>query len=426
MGAPQPQFIPEAFANDADPQFRNTIPATTPLTQRASFSLGFPPNVMQAVISGGKPMLGPDMNGILYMMSSHNVYQQSGQPYRWNADVAAAIAGYAAGTVLGSTDTVTLWFNTVEGNSTDPDSGSAAGWIPMFSYGIGTLPASTGGILTLTAAQASKSVLVISGALSANLQVVLPNSTRRWLIVNMTTGGFTTTVKTAAGTGVVVAQGGFSAPVEVYGDGTNIYNVVAPLTIPTDVGPSANTYVLRSNIGAVFATYFNQSSPQENFTIQSVYADAGDGYHRKITKANFASQFPLNTFAGQVTGLQVPESAVYQYFFRFLNGNGWIRFPGGSANDHLLVQWGTINFTGTGADFMFGNFSFPTPFLNSCFVIVGNGTTRIVGPPLNVAGNIDIVAFDNYSLTGARWRVDSNVSAGIFGSHALKYIAIGF
>lgn len=425
MAAPQPPFIPEAFANDANPLNRNVIPANPLTAQRASFSLGFPPQTMQPVVAGGKPMLGPDMNGTLFMLSSHIFYQQSGQPYRWNADVAVAIGGYAAGTLLGSTDTVTLWFNIVNNNSTDPDAGGA-GWVPMFSYGVSVLPPTTGGIVTLTAAQASKSVIVVTGALSANLQLVLPNSLRRWLIVNSTTGAFTTTVKTAAGTGVAVSQGGFTAPVEVYGDGTNLYNVVAPLTIPTDVGPSPNTYVLRSNAGYVFATYFNQNSPQENFAIQSVYADAGDGYHRKINKTNFASQFPLTTFAGQVSGLQVPENAVYQYFFRFLQPNGWIRFPGGDANDHLLIQWGTINFTGTGADFMFGNFNFPTPFINACFVIVGNGTTRIVGPPLNVAGNIDIVAFDNYSLTGARWRVDSNVSAGIVGAHALKYIAIGF
>lgn len=316
MGAPQPQFIPEAFALAAAGPNRNVIPLAPVTTQRASFQLGFPPLTMTPIIAGGKPMLGPDMNGILYMMSSHTFYQQSGQPYRFNAAVAAALtgAGYAAGTLLGSTDGVTLWFNLVNNNATDPDDdGAAAGWVALYSYGISNLPPSVGGVLTLTPSQAARPVIVISGVLAANLQVVLPPTLQRWLVVNSTTGAFTTTVKTAGGSGVQVPQGGFSGPTEVYGDGTNIYPVVAPITLPTDVAPTPNTIALRSNNGYLFAAYFNQSSSVENFTISEVYAGAGDGYLRKITKPNFAANFLLSQFAGQVTTGQVPQAAVTQF-----------------------------------------------------------------------------------------------------------------
>lgn len=318
MGAPAPQFIPEAFALNADPSRRNVIPLNGPTAQRAGWNLGFPPQVMQPVVAGGKPMLGPDMNGVLYMMSTHTFYQQSGMAYRWSADIAAAIGGYAAGSMLGSTDNVTLWFNLTNGNSTDPDAGGA-GWVPMYSYGVTVLPPSTGGVVTLTAAQATKSVIVVSGALVANLQVVVPTSLRRWLIVNTTSGAFTTTVKTAAGSGVPIPQGGFAAPTEVYGDGTNIYNVVAPITLPTDVAPTPNTIPLRSNNGYLYATYLNQSSPLENFTINEVYAGAGDNFLRKISPVNFAANFLLSWFAGQVTDAQVPVSAVNQYRATILN-----------------------------------------------------------------------------------------------------------
>ena len=81
MPAPTPPVIPQAFANNAAPGFRNTIPNTTLRTQLASFNLCFPPLTMQPVISGGKPPLGQVVNGILYMVSSHKVYQQSGEPY---------------------------------------------------------------------------------------------------------------------------------------------------------------------------------------------------------------------------------------------------------------------------------------------------------------------------------------------------------
>lgn len=386
MPAPQPEFIPEAFAIAAAGPNRNVIPAAPVTTQRASFQLGFPPQTMTPVVAGGKPMLGPDMNGILYMMSSHTFYQQSGQPYRWSAAIAAAIGGYAAGTVLGSTDTVTLWFNTTGGNTTDPDAGGA-GWIPMFSYGITLLPASTGGVVILTPAQASKPVIVVSGALVANLQIVLPNSFRRWLIVNSTSGAFTTTVKTAAGTGVQIPQGGFNGPTEVYGDGVNIYPCVAPITLPTDVAATPNTIALRSNNGYLYATYFNQGSPLENFAISEVYAGAGDGFLRKINKANFAANFALSQFAGQVVNAQVPVSAVDQYRATILNDsaltgtptaptpaigdnstkvattafvqgsfslttNGYQKLPSG-----LILQWGTYHY----GDFPGGGFALSGP-----------------------------------------------------------------
>lgn len=434
MPAPQPQLIPKAFAQDADPAHRNTIPAAPVTTQRASFNLGFPPLTMTPVVAGGKPMLGPDMNGILYMLSSHAYYQQSGQPYRWNADVAVAIAGYAAGTILGSTDGVTLWFNLTAGNATDPDAGGA-GWVPMYSYGVTLLPPANGGVVVLTAAQATKPVIVISGALIANLQVVVPNSLRRWLIVNTCTGGFTVTVKTAAGLGVAIPAGGYGGPTEVYGDGTNIYNVVAPVSLPIDVAPTPNTIVQRSNNGYVYATYFNQSGGVENFGITEVFAGAGDGFLRKINKANFALNFALNTFAGSVDPTQVPVGAVNQYRGTILNdsvltgdaraptpaagdnstkiattafvqgassiaGNGYMQFPNG-----IIFQWGyAAGAVGPGTIAVV----FPTPFPNNAFAgycctanrtaITGNGSGYVSG--LGLAGMT--IAVDQPNAGGPR------------------------
>lgn len=328
MGAPYPVVLPEAFAQNADPSHRNVIPNTTANTQRASFSLGFPPLTMTPIIAGGKPMLGPDMNGILYALSSHSYYAQTGQPYRWNADVIVALGtGYAVGTLLGSIDGKTLWLNLVDNNLTDPDSVGAANWVPTYSYGITIVPPTNGGVVTLTNAQASKSVIVISGALAGNLQLVFPTTQRRWLVVNTTTGGFSTTAKTPSGSGVIVPQGGFAGPTEVYGDGTNLYNVVAPITLPTDVAPTPNTIALRSNNGYLFATYLNQNSPLENFSINEVFAGVGDGYLRKIGRTNFAANFLLSWFAGQVADAQVPVSAVNQYRATILNDSALTGTP---------------------------------------------------------------------------------------------------
>lgn len=295
MPAAYPQFIPQPFANGASGAFRNTIPNTTAVVGRASFNLGFPPITMQTVISGGKPPLGQDMNGVLYMLSSHSVYQQTGQPYRWSADVVGALApgGYAVGTLLGSTDGSTLWYNIVNNNVTNPDAGGA-GWVAMYAYGTQAIAGLSGGVRNLTAAEAARSVLILTGALVGNVQIIVPNQVRRWLIINNTSGAFSTTVKTAAGTGVIVPQGGFNGPVEVWSDATNVYNVVAPVNLPIDQAATPLTIAQRTSAGYLFAVYFNQSSPVENLGVANVFFDIGDGYHRKISFGNFLAQAFVN------------------------------------------------------------------------------------------------------------------------------------
>lgn len=252
MGAPYPQFIPQAFAINAAGSDRNTIPSAPVTTQRASFSLGFPPLTMTPVIAGGKPMLGPDMNGILYMLSSHAVYAQGGRPYQFSTDVVTAISGYAVGTILSSTDGLGIWYNLVAGNTTDPNA-SGAGWVPLFSYGLTSIAGLVGGIRTLTLVEAAKGLIVLTGALLANQQIVLPNVYRDWLIVNGCTGAFTTTVKTVAGSGVVVPAGGYAAPVGVYCNTVDINPTVSPTVLPTDVSPTPSTIPLRDNLGFTYS-----------------------------------------------------------------------------------------------------------------------------------------------------------------------------
>lgn len=402
MPQPTPPLIQQAFGANAAPGFiQNPIPVTTPDPGRASFNLGFPPQTMTEIFAGGTPPFGQDVNGILFMATSHIAALQAGQPYLFSATLAAAMSppGYAVGTVLGMADGTGLWINTAAGNMTDPDGGSAAGWMPLYSRGFTTVSGLTGGTVALTPAQYRRDVIVLAGALAGNLQIILPSGTigqRAWLIVNTTSGAFTTTVRTSGGTGVVVPQGGFSAPVEVYGDGVNIYPTVAPVNLPIDQNPTPSTIAQRTNNGYLFATYFNQNSALENFAMSGgIYADAGDGYHRKISIANFAAQIALSQFAGQVVAAQVPQSAVTQYAAAILTNaaltgtptattaalgdastrvattafanpasvpgvSGRVQFPGG-----IILQWGTSGSIGGGGGTQFQAFS--QAFPNACF-----------------------------------------------------------
>jgi len=61
--------------------------------------------------------------------------------------------------------------------------------------------------VTLTAAECRNRKLQFNGVITGNLAVIVPTKERGWMVFNNTTGAFTLTVKTAAGTGIVIGTG---------------------------------------------------------------------------------------------------------------------------------------------------------------------------------------------------------------------------
>jgi hypothetical protein len=77
--------------------------------------------------------------------------------------------------------------------------------------------------VTLTANQASARHLTTTGVLTGNRNVIVPDHWEAIVFCN-NTGAFTTTFKTAAGTGIVVAQ---TKRAILFADGTNVVRVTA-------------------------------------------------------------------------------------------------------------------------------------------------------------------------------------------------------
>lgn len=409
-GAPKPPVIPEPFAKNADPLYITTIPTTTGVAGRASYSLGFPPLTMQPVAGGGKPPFGQDMNGALFAVTSHDFYVQAGQLFQWDASVAAAVGGYAVGALLGSTDLKTVWFNTIDANSTNPDAtdGSAAGWVSLFATGFQAFTGLTGGVgqptVTLNPTQAARKVITLAGTLTGNLAIVLPNWTApagRWLFINNTTGSFSVTARTVAGTGVNVPQGGPANPLEVYGDGTNIYPAVTPLGVPISQGADPLTLAERDNTGNIFGNYFHTAAAAEAAGgFSNVYCEGAgpdqDGLIRKFTLAYFQAQLTLSLLSGQVTAGQVPLAAVTQYATSilanaaltgaptaptaavgtstpqvascaFVNPSSNLVAQGSRENpDGSIDKWGTLH-VGDVVSPAGGTISFPVAFPTACY-----------------------------------------------------------
>jgi hypothetical protein len=247
-----PLLIAQPFGfGAADPAYINIpipVPSQISVTvNAASFTDGFPPNTMTPEASGGLPFFGQDMNGILYMVSAYCANFAAGALSAYNATLSATISGYPVGCVLVNSGSGGLWLNTVDGNTTDPDTGGS-GWFAFGGVGQSSIALSSTNV-TVSALLAASPLIVLTGTLTANVNVILPaQEGQQWIVSNNTSGAFTVTVKTASGTGVTVPQTGAAAPTSIYSDGTNIQNTgvstagLAPINSPALTGtPTAPT-----------------------------------------------------------------------------------------------------------------------------------------------------------------------------------------
>lgn len=216
------------FANSGA---KNAIPVASQIgitAGAASLTDGFPPLTRTPLAAGGVPPSGLDMNGIIYELSAILRWSNAGGGYVFDGTFAADsnVGGYPKGARVLRSDGLGYWFNTTDNNTTDPEGvgAVAAGWVPDFTNGVAAVTM-TGSNVTLTALQYGKPIIVISGLLTANLNLIFPNVAGNWVVINNTTGAFIITAKTAAGTGVAV-----SSVSAIVGDATNIYQVSSGIT----------------------------------------------------------------------------------------------------------------------------------------------------------------------------------------------------
>ena len=215
-----PRKVALPFAENGE---KNTIPeGSSPSAGFASMNDGFPPLTRQPVGSGGIPPQGLDMNGILYYLSSLNKWQSAGGSFVYDSTFAtdSDVGGYPNGAILLRADGTGFWLNQADNNTTNPDTGGA-NWQPINNVGI-TSKTLTSSDVTLTNAEAAKDIIVLSGTLTANVNLIVPIFVKQWIVANNTSGAFTVTVKTASGTGGLITQ---STSRIFYGDGTNVYGV---------------------------------------------------------------------------------------------------------------------------------------------------------------------------------------------------------
>ena len=380
VGAANPEYI----------KIPIPVPSQTGTTvNAASFTDGFPPSTMTPEASGGLPFFGQDMNGILYMLSAYCANFAAGAIQPWSSALSSDISGYPLGALVLNGDGTGFWFSTVNGNTTDPDTGGA-GWQAVATVGTSTITLA-GTNVTLSALQAAAPLITLTGALSANVNVVFPqNEGQGWIIANETTGAFSVTVSTSGGTPISVPQTGASAPTSIYSDGTNVYNTgvstagLAPINSPaltgTPTAPTASastnttqiatTAMVQAAITAALSIYAKLASPNFTGVPTAPTPSPGDNSLKLATTA-----FVAAALAGNITGAS--------------GGTGFLVIP--TALGNFKIKWGQtlcnnteVTFPGTG-----GNAFTSVPVhiglqligvASSANVQVGNGTSGIPAP----------------------------------------------
>lgn len=216
-----------AFARDDASKVE--VPVTSPDATRFSQTLGSPPLTGVPQTAGGSPPQLPDFNGAMNQLSRNVLWVLAGGRFPFDSvwAVDAEIGGYPRGAVLpaalgAGTIGMGEWYNNTQDNTANPDT-AGTGWVPGYHYGATALTSQTGGTVTLSAAQAAKTVITIAGALTSNLVLVVPAWVYRWTFYNNTSGGFTVTVRTATSAAVTIPQD--SQPYDVRGNGTTVSRV---------------------------------------------------------------------------------------------------------------------------------------------------------------------------------------------------------
>ena len=160
------------------------------------------------------------MNGVLYSTTIQQQWQNAGMTYPFSQDFSDAVSGYPKGAIVPSSVYTGQWLNLNEANGTSPESptGANTGWVPINNYGVTQITMTTGSVV-MSSLQAAKDRIIISGALTANVNLIFPAWIKSWVVHNNCTGNFTITCRTASGTGIVVIPGLVS---RLFCDGVNI------------------------------------------------------------------------------------------------------------------------------------------------------------------------------------------------------------
>lgn len=207
-----PTKIQLPFANAGA---KNAIPVASQISTSpgaASFTDGFPPATRTALAAGGVPPSGGDVNGILNAITTIQQWQSAGGLFSFDAAFATAVGGYPKGAILIGADNYTRWINLTEGNTTNPDGATPAGWMRAHGSLAGSDAGynNIAGAVTIPVSDIGK-VIPIGGSSAQTVMLPstsgLPDGASLTLYCQNPTSGASYTLSAQSGQNIVVSTG---------------------------------------------------------------------------------------------------------------------------------------------------------------------------------------------------------------------------
>ena len=354
-----PTLVAVPFASGAGVGYINPVPVASQISVTpgaASYTDGFVPVNFQPIASGGIPPFGADFNGILNALSVGNRWNQAGGRYYFDATFSTAITGYPKGATLNRTDNLGAWISTVDNNTTDPNSTSSAGWIPVRANAVAVSIAVTAGANTPTKEKLGSQVIVCTGSIASAATLVLPlTAGSTYIVRNNTTGAGSLTVIGATGSGSTIPQ---TVGYVVYTDGVNFYGIAADVSglyLPISGTAVAATKLASSRnfslggVGSVLTSATVSFDGTGNVVIKADMADAAlsiaktSGLQSALdAKANLTGA----AFTGDVSATSLTSNNNVIANTNFLSSNTfWVAAPA-SAGSLLFRPNGVASTTG--------------------------------------------------------------------------------
>lgn len=287
--------------------------------------------------------------------------------------------------------------------------------------------------VALTAAEARNGIINLSGAITANINVTVPATARRWTFINNTTGAFTLTVKTPLGTGYLLPKG---VPAALLCDATNVglqnklgagnlskfdrlltaataltaedvgsailvgntTNYTVTLPPLADVPTGATIYIQQTNTGlkTIAGAGANTLGCGTSSGLASINIQQGDSVLLAKHDTGGAPRW-------QIIGGSVVLRYSFGDFVSSLAASGYQKLPSG-----LIIQWGSA---AIGSN---TTVTFPIAFPTTCLqVVVTDGTSAAQGCGAS-------------ALTATNFRADSIKHDGVYTVTTARYFAIGY